>query len=96
METARAYYWLGIVENRSLDGFWINLSERHFEAAIRADPKGPFAERAYAQLEETQVLGFGGASGEYLPPDVWSRLKELRELMGIEGDPPMQAPEMTP
>ncbi|MCR9094872.1 MAG: hypothetical protein NXI30_11695 [bacterium] len=96
METARAYYWLGIVENRSLDGFWINLSERHFEAAIRADPKGPFAERAYAQLEETQVLGFGGASGEYLPPDVWTRLKELRELMGIDGDPPMQAPEMAP
>ena len=93
METSRAYYWLGVVEDRSLDGFWINLSERHFEAAIRADPRGPFAERAYAQLEETQVLGFGGASGEYLPPDVWARLKELRELMGVEGDPPMTVPD---
>lgn len=87
-ETARAYYWLGIVEARSLDGFWINLSERHFEAAIRADPRGPFAARAYAQLEETQVLGFGGASSTHLPPDVWTQLKELRELMGIDEDPP--------
>lgn len=93
LETSRAYYWLGVVESRSLDGFWINLSERHFEAAIRADPQGPWAERAYAQLEETQVLGFGGASGEYLPPDIWARLKELRELMNIDEGRPLTAPE---
>lgn len=82
--TSKAYYWLGVVEARSLDGFWVNLSERHFEAAIRADPKGPYAERAYAQLEEAEVLGYGGSSGVHLPADVWSNLKELRELMGIE------------
>jgi hypothetical protein len=82
--TSRAYYWLGVVEARSLDGFWVNLAERHFEAAIRSDPRGPFAERAYAQLEETQVLGFGGASSDHLPLDVWTNLKELRELMGME------------
>ena len=34
-EASRAYYWLATVEARSLDGFWVNLSERHFEAAIR-------------------------------------------------------------
>ena len=76
------------MEARSLDGFWINLSERHFEAAIRADPRGPFARRAYAQLEETQVLGYGGASGSHLPVEVWMRLKELRDLMGLDGTPP--------
>jgi hypothetical protein len=42
-DAALAYYWLGVVEARSLDGFWINLSERHLEAAIRSDPKGPLA-----------------------------------------------------
>jgi hypothetical protein len=84
LETAQAYYWLGVVEARSLDGFWVNLSERHLEAAIRSDPKGPFAERAYARLEETQVLGYGGASGSHLPADVWTNLKELRELIGVE------------
>jgi hypothetical protein len=84
LDTARAYYWLGVVEARSLDGFWVSLSERHLEASIRADPRGPFAERAYARLEETQVLGYGGASGVHLPADVWTNLKELRELMGVE------------
>jgi len=84
-QTARAYYWLGVVEARSLDGFWVNLSERHLEAAIRADPKGALAEKAYSLLEETQVLGYGGSSGAHLPTDVWNLLKELRELMGIEG-----------
>lgn len=81
---ARAYYWLATVEARSLDGFWMNLSERHFEAAIRSDPKGPLAEPAYARLEETQVLGFGGASGDYLPADVWTNLRDLRVLIGLE------------
>ena len=84
LNTARAYYWLGIVEARSLDGFWVSLSERHFEAAIRSDPRGPLAVRAYARLEETQILGYGGASGLHLPSDVWTNLKELRELMGVD------------
>jgi hypothetical protein len=83
-QTAQAYYWLGVVEARSLDGFWVNLSERHLEAAIRSDPKGPHAENAYARLEEIQVLGFGGSSGNHLPADVWSNLRDLRVLMGIE------------
>jgi len=80
-ETAQAYYWLGVVEARSLDGFWVNLSERHLESAIRADPKGPFAKKAYARLEETQFLGYGGASGNELPADVLTNLRELRELI---------------
>ena len=83
-DTALAYYWLGVIEARSLDGFWINLSERHLEAAIRSDPKGPLAEKAYSLLEETQVLGYGGSSGVHLPADVWNMLRDLRVLMGIE------------
>ena len=83
-DAALAYYWLGVVEARSLDGFWVNLSERHLEAAIRSDPHGPLAERAYSLLEETQVLGYGGSSGVHLPTDVWNLLHELRELMGVE------------
>lgn len=80
-DTSQAYYWLGVVEARSLDGFWVNLSERHLESAIRADPKGPFAKKAYARLEETQFLGYGGASGNDLPADVLTNLRELRELI---------------
>ena len=91
-QTSRAYYWLGVVEARSLDGFWLDLSERHFEAAVRADPKGPFAERAYARLEESGVLGFGGVSGEHLPPEVEARLDALRELMGIDVGNPSRGP----
>jgi hypothetical protein len=80
-DTAKGYYWLGVVEARSLDGFWVNLSERHLESAIRADPKGPYAKKAYARLEETQFLGYGGASGNDLPADVVTNLRELRELI---------------
>jgi hypothetical protein len=83
-DTAQAYYWLGVVEARSLDDFWVSLSDRHLEAAIRADPTGPLAEIAYAKLEETQMLGYGGASGVDLPADVWTNLRDLRNLMNLE------------
>jgi len=83
-DTAQAYYSLGVVESRSLDGFWVSLSERHLEAAIRSDPTGPIAEVAYAKLEETQMLGYGGSSGVHLPADVWTNLRELRGLMKLE------------
>jgi hypothetical protein len=83
-DTAQAYYWLGVVEARSLDDFWVSLSERHLEAAIRADPTGPLAEIAYAKLEETQMLGYGGSSGVDLPADVWTNLRDLRNLMNLE------------
>jgi len=83
-DTAQAYYSLGVVEARSLDGFWVSLSERHLEAAVRSDPKGPIAERAYIRLEEKQMLGYGGASGANMPADVWTNLRELRNLMTTE------------
>jgi hypothetical protein len=83
-DTAQAYYSLGVVESRSLDGFWVSLSERHLEAAIRADPTGPLAELAYAKLEEAQMLGYGGSSGVHLPADVWTNLRELRGLMKLD------------
>ena len=83
-DTAQAYLSLGVVESRSLDGFWVSLSERHLEAAIRSDPTGPVAELAYAKLEEAQMLGYGGSSGVHLPADVWTNLKELRQLMKLE------------
>ena len=83
-DTAQAYYSLGVVESRSLDGFWVSLSERHLEAAIRSDPTGPIAEIAYAKLEETQMLGYGGSSGVHLPADVWTNLRDLRRLMNLE------------
>lgn len=83
-DTAQAYYSLGVVESRSLDSFWVSLSERHLEAAIRSDPTGPIAEIAYAKLEEAQMLGYGGSSGVHLPADVWTNLRDLRRLMNLE------------
>jgi len=45
-------------------------------------------------LKEAQVLGFGGSSGVHLPADVWTTLKELRELMGLTAPfPPGVRPE---
>jgi tetratricopeptide (TPR) repeat protein len=78
---AEAFYLLGLVEARSVDAYWVPQTEFHLEAAIRLDPKGPFADDAYALLEEYTVLGYGGSSGIHLPADVWTKLGELRAMI---------------
>ena len=80
-ELAEAYYLLGAIDARLDQGSWISETEQHLESSIRTDPSGPFADKAYAVLEEYTVLAYGGASGETVPPDVEARLNELRKLV---------------
>lgn len=83
---AEAYYLLGVAEVRNIDAFWVPQAEFHLETAIRLDPQGKSAVNAYALLEETVLVGYGGSSGHHLPPDVWSNLEELRRL--VDGEVP--------
>lgn len=77
-ELSEAYYLLGVMEARSIDSSW-NLPqlEFHLESAIRALPAGPFADQAYALLEEYLLLSYGPEA----PPEITERLAELRMLM---------------
>lgn len=80
-KTAEAYYLLGVVESRSVDSYWVPQADFHLEASIRMAPDSPFAEDAYAILEENLVVGYGGVSGADLPADVWATLSELRRII---------------
>ena len=80
-ELAEAYYLLGAIDARLDQGVWVSETEQHLESSIRTDPGGPFAEKAYAVLEEYTVLAYGGASGETVPADVETRLDGLRKLV---------------
>jgi hypothetical protein len=89
---AEAFYWLGVAESRSIDAYWVPQTEFHFEASIRLDPSGPFAEDAYALLEEYVTVGYGGVFGEEeLPLDVWAQLQDLRNM--IDGASTEAAPK---
>jgi hypothetical protein len=79
-ELAEAYYLLGVIEARTIDSYWVPQTELHLEAAIRADPGSPVAQKAYAALEEYVLSGYGGLSGDYAPADVRAHLAELRKL----------------
>jgi len=85
---AEAYYLLGVIEARSVDSWWVPQTELHLEAAIRADPHGPYAQQAYAMLEEYIVMGYGGLSRDLLPADVAAQLAELRGLISGPGPAP--------
>ncbi len=80
-ELAEAYYWLGKVESRSADSFWVPQAPFHLELAIRLDPAGKHAEDALALYEEQLAFGYGGIESEILPVDLWATLNELRTLV---------------
>ena len=80
-ELAEAYYWLGKVEARSADSFWVPQAPFHLELAIRLDPRGPHAEDALALYEAQLAFGYGGIESETLPVDLWATLSELRSLV---------------
>lgn len=80
-ELSEAFYMLGVVDSRSMTGYWIDQSPSHLEASIRLDPGGESAARAYRLLEEDVLMGYGGAAPEKLPTDVGAKLEELRGLM---------------
>ncbi len=85
---AEAFYLLGIAGIRSVDGYWLPQAEYHLEASIRSDSKGPHAQSAYALLEESLLLGYGGSSGLHMPVDIWTNLQELRRMVDGEGKAP--------
>lgn len=89
LEVAEAYYLLGLTELRIGRDFWLSQAQHYLETAIRLAPQTPFAQRAYALLEEETVLGYTGSSGVTVPDDVASRLEELRRLMGEKGSEPL-------
>jgi hypothetical protein len=80
-ELAEAYYWLGKVEARSADSFWVPQAPFHLELSIRLDPSGAHAEDALALYEEQLAFGYGGIESEILPVDLWTTLSELRKLV---------------
>ncbi len=88
-ELAEAYYWLGLTESRIGDSYWVSQAEVFLETAVRTAPSGPFAERAYALLEEEVILDYSGSDGAHLPETTRKWLAELREL--VDGSAPAEA-----
>jgi hypothetical protein len=78
---AEAYYLLGLLESRIGRDYWVSAAGVYLETAVRLAPREPFAERAYALLEEEIVLGWSGTAGINVPEDLERRLAELRRLI---------------
>lgn len=83
---AEAYFMLGEITARVDRLAGVSETAQDLESSIRLDPTGPFAETAYAVLEEYTLRSHGDLARVELPRDVASRLRELRELM-LESEP---------
>jgi hypothetical protein len=80
-ERAEAYWMLGEIESRGLGPFSSPKSELHLETAIREQPGGPFAERAFDLLVERTAGPYGGIDGSKLPSATRIQLEALRALI---------------
>jgi tetratricopeptide (TPR) repeat protein len=80
-DSAEAYYLLGLCETHIGDETWVSEADLYLESAIRIAPDAPFAEDAFALLEEETLAGYTGSGGPHLPEPVAERLEELRELV---------------
>jgi hypothetical protein len=80
-DLAEAYYYLGLVESRIGRDYWISQSGMFLETSIRLAPDDPYAEKAYALLEEEIILGYSGSGGIHIPPDLEQNLEELQKLI---------------
>lgn len=83
-DLAETYYYLGLVESRIGRDYWISQSGMFLESSIRLAPGEPFAEQAYALLEEEIILGYSGSGGVHVPPDLEQNLDELRRLIDTQ------------
>jgi hypothetical protein len=80
-DRAEAYYLLGLIETRIGRDRGASPARYYLENAVRLAPKAPFAQLAYAVLEEETLLDYGAVEGEALPDDVEQRLAELERLL---------------
>lgn len=86
-QSAEAFYLLGVAESHLSPSYWQSETDFLLETAIRTAPRTVYAKMAYDFLEEYTVSGYTGSSGVNIPPEVQSRLDELRALVE-DGDEP--------
>ncbi len=79
-ELAEAFYWLAVLSSRIGRGYRLSAADFFLERAIRLAPAAPFAEEAYALLEQEELMSYEGAEEE-LPLGEQRRLAELRKLV---------------
>jgi len=81
---AEAYYLLSIIELRTINpNPTVPQMEFLLEAAIRSDPDGLFAKRAYALLEEYSYFSYEGVPW-FGTDEPMIKMGELRSMIGLD------------
>jgi hypothetical protein len=78
---ARAFWLLGVIEDRTVFAHWFPETESYMGPAIRAAPHGPLAERAFERIEEMLLADYGAMRIEDLPEEGRAELAELARKM---------------
>lgn len=79
-ELARAFWLLGVLEDRTTAPDWFPQTELYMEAALRSAPGSAVAERAFERIEEALLVDYGALRVEDLPEAPRLRLERLDAL----------------
>jgi hypothetical protein len=80
-DLARAFWLLGVIEDRTVSSGTFPQTEAYMEAALRAAPRGPYAQRAYERIEEAMLVDYGAMRLDELPETARARLTELTRVL---------------
>jgi hypothetical protein len=80
-DLARAFWLLGVIEDRTTYSYWFPQTEAYMEAALRAAPHGPLARPAFERIEESLMVDHGALKLDDLPKEARTRLDSLAALM---------------
>ncbi|MCS6837655.1 MAG: hypothetical protein NZ480_02315 [Bdellovibrionaceae bacterium] len=79
-QLGEALYLLGSSYEVTKDLATWSLHENYYEACIRQVPNSAWAKRCYEAYEKSIYAGYTGSRGTFIPPEVESKLKELKKL----------------
>lgn len=80
-DLAEAYYLRGIIEARIGRNYWVTAAPFLLERSIRLAPGEPFANEAYALLQQEILMSYEGSDQEDVSPAEAELLEELRGLI---------------
>jgi hypothetical protein len=80
-DLARAFWLLGVIEDRTVSSGTFPQTEAYMEASLRAAPRGPYAQRAYERIEEALLVDYGALRLDELPESARARLAELARVL---------------
>ncbi|MDH5218891.1 MAG: hypothetical protein OEX19_14415 [Gammaproteobacteria bacterium] len=78
-EIPQILFWLSVTDRSLNYNYFYSLADMYLKECVYSYKEHPYAEKCYDEYREYMLFSYTGSAGEFLPPEVESELKDLRE-----------------